>query len=254
MRDYDSFLQDFVHTGQSLETFENCPLKFYKRYFEGLRWDRPLDAEERAAIDLGSDFHILAERFFLGIDRGLHEGAEDYDRLSVWLRNLEGSFGHREDAVYLPEYKLRCESGDFKLEANFDLVISHGGKLEIWDWKTHASEHRQGRAYAEKLEKSLQTTVYLYVLKERAGALFGREYDFGDISMNYWQPEPARTITSITYSRQLHERFGGRIAELVGNIKAFDKKTFDKSLYSAHCRYCEFNWFCNREQNSLENR
>lgn len=248
MRDYESFLQDFVYTGQSLETFENCPLKFYKRYFEGLRWDRPLDTEERAAKDRGSDFHILAERFFLGIDSGLHEGAEDYERLSLWLGNLKGSFGRREDAVYMPEYKLRCEGGGLRLEANFDLVIAYGGKLEIWDWKTHAGDHRPGRPYEEKLKNSLQTTVYLYVLRSRADALFGRAYDFGDISMNYWQPEPARVITSIIYSEQLHERFAKRIGEIVGNIRAFDKNALDKSPYSVHCKYCEFNWFCNRKQ------
>ncbi len=248
MRTWSGFLQDFFHTGQSLETFESCPLKFRKRYYEGLRWDRPLDAEERAAIDRGNAFHMLARRYFLGVDCGLEEGARDYDILAGWLKSLKESFPLREDVRYLPEYKLRYESAGIKLEANFDLVVAQDGKLEIWDWKTHAGKAAHRASQGERLEKSLQTTVYLFTLKERSAAVFGSDFDFDDITMCYWQPEPAQTIARITCSRMLHERFGGRLAQLMKSIEAFDANSFDKSLYSKHCKYCEFNWYCNREE------
>lgn len=244
MRTWSGFLQEFYHTRQSLEAFESCPLKFYKRYFESLRWDRLLDAEDRAVIERGTDFHMLARRYFLGVDCGLEEGARDHETLAGWLNNLKSSFKLREDARYLPEFKLRYESPDMKLEANFDLVIQVDGKLEIWDWKTHAGEMPNAALKRERLEKSLQTMVYMYTLKERSSAVFGREYDSKDIHMYYWQPEPPEIIAGIEYSSRLHELFGSRLGQLVKSIEAFDIGTFDKSLYGKHCKHCEFNRFC----------
>lgn len=246
MRTWSGFLQDFYHTRQSLEAFDSCPLKFYKRYYEGLRWDKLIDAEDRAVIERGNDFHMLARRYFLGVDCGLEEGARDYEILSGWLKSLKDSFILREDACYLPEYKLRYESEDMRLEANFDLVILCDGKLEIWDWKTHASDTADRASKRERLEKSLQTMVYMYTSKERSCAVFGREYDFKDIRMYYWQPEPSEVIASIEYSSLLHERFSNRLGQLVKSMEAFDSQAFDRSLYSKHCKYCEFNWFCGR--------
>lgn len=246
MKDWSGFVSDFYHTRQSLEAFDSCPLRFYKRYYEGLRWDKALDAEDRAAIQRGNDFHMLARRYFLGVNCGLEDGAGDHEILAGWLNDLKGSFALRGDARYLPEYKLRYEGGGIRLEANFDLVVERDGKLEIWDWKTHAGDTPDGASYRERLEKSLQTMVYLYTLRERSADVFGREFDFTDIFMFYWQPEPAQVIACVTYSGLLHERFGSRLRQLVKSMEAFDSKSFDKSLYSKHCKYCEFNCFCNR--------
>jgi hypothetical protein len=244
MRTWHDFLQEFYNTGQSLETFEGCPLRFYRRYYEGLRWDRPLDSRERASMERGTDFHMLARRYFLGVDCGLAEGARDHDLLAGWLKSLKDGFPLREDAFYLPEHKLRYEDRDIKLEANIDLVILYNEKAEIWDWKTHAGDTAKGPSQRGRLEKSLQTAVYLYTLKERSAAVFGRKYDFTDICMYYWQPEPAQILARIPYSPLLHEEFGGRLRQLVKSMEAFDRRSFDKSLYAKRCKYCEFAWSC----------
>lgn len=244
---WSGFIKDFYHTRQSLEAFESCPLKFYKRYFEGLRWDKLLDAKDKAVIERGNDFHMLARRYFLGIDCGLEEGNKDHAMLSGWLKNLKTAFTLRDDARYLPELKLRFENEYMRLEANFDLVIQYDDKLEIWDWKTHASDTAAMTSKRERLEKSLQTMVYMYTSKERSSAVFGREYDYNDIHMYYWQPEPSEVIASISYSKQLHERYGNKIGQIVNSMEVFDRKAFDSSLYHRHCKYCEFNGYFSNE-------
>ena len=242
---YIRLSQQFFHTQQSLSTFESCPLKFRKRYMEGLKWDNP-DLESKEAVERGSSFHLLARRYFSGIDIGLNENARDYEILKKWTDNLKHFFEMRTDTTYLPEYTLRTGMHGFRLEANFDLLIIRNGKIEIWDWKTQNNNQGEGIKNAGgKFEKSLQTCVYLYTLKEQASVITGGSADYEAISMHYWQPDPPGVIVKICYNRQMHERFDILLHQKMLNIENFDWASFDKSLYARHCRYCEFNWYCN---------
>lgn len=240
----------FFYTQQSLAAFETCPLKFRKRYMEGLRWDSQPDENARTAMERGNSFHILVQRYFLGVERGLNENAKDFEILDGWMRSLESFFEIRPDAVYLPEYALRTDADGLRLEANFDLVVVKDGCLEIWDWKTHAEQTESGfKNLKTRLEKSLQTMVYLFVLKERAGILAGKSTEANRISMKYWQPEPPHIIAEIYYDAKKHENFRKHLRQLVNKIAAYDYSNFDKALYAKQCKYCEFNWYCNRSRN-----
>jgi hypothetical protein len=235
----------FFHTQQSLSTFGNCPLKFRKRYMEGLKWDNP-DLESKAAVERGSSFHLLARRYFLGIDIGLNENSNDYAILKKLTDNLKRFFELRPDTIYLPEYTLRTGMEGFRLEANFDLVVVRNSKIEIWDWKTQNSNQGEGiKNIGRKFEKSLQTSVYLYTLMEQAAVITGEPQDYEDISMHYWQPDPPCVIAEICYNKQMHERFGILLHKKIKDIENIDWHLFDKSLYAKHCRFCEFNWYCN---------
>jgi len=55
---------------------------------------------------------------------------------------LESYFPKTDDALYLPEYKLRMAKGTLRLEANFDLLVIKKDGIEIWDWKTHGKRIR----------------------------------------------------------------------------------------------------------------
>lgn len=251
------FAEYFLFTQQSLATFDRCPLKFKKRYLENLKWDNFPNEEIKKRLELGNNFHLLAYRYFLGIDTGLNEDTEGYVQLNSWMKNLENKFKKDDNRKYLPEYKLRMAKGILRLEANFDLLIVDEDKLEIWDWKTQSKESsQQPRGIkADKYRKSLQTMVYLYVLKEQSERITGKQIKCENIRMCYWQPEPPEVLMEIRYNDELHNNYGEILQNKIRGILQYDFSTFDKALYEKSCKYCEFNWFCNNQRvdfNGLE--
>ena len=253
--------RQFCYTQQSLTAFENCPLKFKKRYMEGLWWDSLPDEAAKASVERGNSFHLLARRYFSGIPLGLNENSKDFELLDRWVRSLESYFTLRPEAVYLPEHTLRAELDGFVLEANYDLLILEEGQLKIWDWKTRGAMGESGTGTNEKglantkkrLEKSLQTIVYMYVLREQAAALTGGQAKDTPIVMKYWQPDPPHILADIRYDAGIHESFRSHLRQLLKKICEYDYSAFDKSVYSKHCKYCEFNWYCNGFTSALSN-
>lgn len=241
----------FLFTQYSLATFENCPLKFKKRYIENLKWDTFPDDSVRKRLEQGNSFHLMAQRYFLGIDDGLDSATEDYGDLQPWMESLEARFPISADAVYLPEYKLRMSSGTIRLEANFDLLVVRGDSVEIWDWKTHGEKNlKKNRSdnNAKRLTESPQTMVYLYVLKEQLMHVIKSHETPVKISMHYWQPEPPGVLARVEYTEEKHRLFGDMLKKRIETILEYDYSCFDKENYRKHCSYCEFNWFCNNER------
>ncbi|WP_010251760.1 PD-(D/E)XK nuclease family protein [Acetivibrio cellulolyticus] len=244
------FAEYFLFTQQSLATFDRCPLKFKKRYLENLKWDNFPDEEIKKRLEMGNDFHLLAYRYFLGVETGLSEKTEGFEELNSWMKSLESKFQKKETRKYLPEYKLRMAKGPLRLEANFDLLIVDGDKLEIWDWKTHGKENKPDRkgSKGNKYKKSLQSMVYLFVLKEQCEKITGKQVRAENISMFYWQPEPPEVLTDIRYSDEMHNTYREILQNKINGILEYDFSKFEKSLYEKNCKYCEFNWFCNNQR------
>lgn len=246
------FVQYFLYTQQSLGTFEKCPLKFKKKYIEGLKWDSFSSPEVKEQIEKGNLFHLMANRYFLGVETG-EEYIDEASEIRVWIANLRKSFKLSEDARMLPEHKLRLINGDMRLEANFDLISYQNGKLSIWDWKTHSdNDSSKKNIRAKTYQQSLQTKIYLFVIKELSHLVAGHEVMAKDIGMTYWQPNPPQAIVQIPYSDKLHEEFRHEIEQKIQTVKEYDYRTFDKARYIKSCRFCEFNWFCNNDKVSFE--
>lgn len=242
----------FLFTQHSLATFEKCPLKFKKRYLEGLKWESSLREDVKKRLELGNNFHLLAYRYFLGIDSGIVEGVEGFEELNRWMDALQRHFKKDDKAMYFPEYKLRMAKNNMRLEANFDLLVVRDDSVEIWDWKTHGGDSvekaRNERLEGERLRKSLQTMVYLFVLKEQLDKVALRDMDCSKIRMCYWQPDPPKVLAEINYSAHMHETFGKTLQNRINDILEYDYESFDKSMYKKSCKLCEFNWFCNNER------
>ena len=185
----------------------------------------------------------------MGIEPGLEPGVKAYDKLSKWLNTLQTHFKKEDNALYLPEYKLRTAKGNLRLEANFDLLIVREGSIEIWDWKTQGESTGDAgineRLRERRLRESLQSKVYLFVLREQLKRVIQKGNENPQIKMCYWQPEPAKTITEIEYSQELHENFTELLESRINTILEYDYNRFDKEMYKKSCRSCEFNWFCN---------
>lgn len=243
----------FYFTQHALKAFDSCPLKFKKRYIEKIRWGEPPDESVRKQIQLGRDFHLLAQRYFMGIQESGFERKSEDDPLEQWGRNLKRRFTLEPGVRYLPEYKLRMSTGSGNLEANFDLLILQDSRITIWDWKTGSPPGVGGGGVkAKRLKTSLQTMVYLAVLKELAFLLMEGGCQCSGIKMCYWQPETEAALVEVEYSDALHEAFYGTLRERMETIRQYDYANFDKDQYRNHCRYCEFNTLCNRESVDYE--
>lgn len=238
------FQEYFLFSQNSLTTFDNCPMKFKRRYMDGLKWASMPVPEIREVIEKGRDFHLMAQRYFSGIT--WEEPCYKYKDLELWMNNLKDCFPIDKDSVYLPEYVLRMCHGNLRLEADYDLIIVRpGGKVEIWDWKTHYdSWKRRKAAAAKRLISSYQTVVYMFVLKEVFRNASGMPLDCANISMSYWSPDTAGVICTVGYSEQIHEDNRKLLLEKIGNILSYDYDSFDRTVYSKHCERCEFSLLC----------
>ncbi|MDP4093650.1 MAG: PD-(D/E)XK nuclease family protein [Bacillota bacterium] len=241
-----SLNDDFVFTQQSLKTFKDCPMKFKKKYIENIRWEGPYDESSRKRTEKGNDFHLMAFRYFSGIETNLK--FEIDTELDRWLKSLKESFPLNKGVRYLPEHKARILEEDLRLEANFDLLLIKDGSIEIWDWKTHENKIKNPTRLQENLKNSMQTMVYLYVLKEQAQTLYGRKQDNISVSMHYWQPETPHILAELEYNDELHRQNKRELLDLIKKTNNFDYTAFEKDLYKKHCSFCEFNMFCNNER------
>jgi CRISPR/Cas system-associated exonuclease Cas4 (RecB family) len=238
---------NFLFTQHSLTTFDNCPLKFKKRYIENIKWDSFKGENEKKRLETGNAFHLMAQRYFLGIETGLQEEKDDYQELNKWVSCLKNKFPLLPDEQYFPEYKLRMNTSLLKLEANFDLLIIKDDKIVIWDWKTHSGSKNESKLLKKRLVESNQSMVYLFMLKENANLIIGKELQHQNINMYYWQPEPEGIVAEIHYNQETHESYREILESKIQRIYAYDYSIFNKELYRKHCKFCEFNWFCNKE-------
>lgn len=254
------YLEYFLFTQHSLSTFDKCPLKFKKRYLEGLKWDSIPKEDVVKSLEMGNNFHLMAQRYFMGVETGLTKDIYGYEELEGWMNSLKNKF-NKNDGEYLPEYKLRMSKGILRLEANFDLLLIKEDKIEIWDWKTHGKEQKEKVVERgvinplqteKKLRESFQTIVYLFVLKEMGHKVLGKEIRSEDIKMLYWQPEPQKILAEVQYSDKTHEIYKEIIHNMINGILNYDYSNFNKELYRKNCKYCEFNWFCNNERVDFE--
>lgn len=235
----------FLFTQYSLATFDKCPLKFKKRYIENLKWEGFPDEMIRRQLENGRDFHLLSYRYFSGVDTEVDEKSD----LGIWMKKLKEYFKIEKDKIYLPEYKIRMAEDEMRLEANFDLLIVDNGHIHIYDWKTHSDKKtRNPKKEAERLNNSLQTMVYMYVLGENSQIITGEKIPLSNIKMSYWQPEEPNIITTINYNEQKHLKFKYTLEDKIKYIMGYDYSNFDKNQHINYCKYCEFNWLCNGQK------
>jgi len=229
----------FLFTQNSLSTFRKCPLKFKKKYIDNIKWEI---FKEDASRKLGNDFHMLAYRYFSGISDEYLDYDED-ERMKIWFERLKNAFPIKDNYRYLPEYKIRLSDVEERLEANYDLIIVKENAIEIWDWKTRELDRQVD--YID----SIQTKVYMYLLKRCVKDIFNMDIDYENIKMTYWTPEPGCEIDKLVYSKEKYDNDKRYILKLLDEIYNYDYTKFNKQNYAKQCRYCEFDSFC--RENSI---
>lgn len=216
----------------ALSAWLNCPLKFKYRYIDGLYWPLTTQGDVREHVELGRQFHLLAQRYFTD------GGAEADGQLGQWLARLQEFLPLTPNHRFLPEYDMRLAQDQLRLLAKYDLLVVRENGVTIFDWKTDE------RPPGHSIVSSPQTRLYLYLLSsvpEMANP--------DTVQMVYWNPRHPREPLTIPYSHEQQEKDGLWLHKLVTEIKGTD--VYPATANETNCRFCEYRPVCHGQDLEL---
>ena len=236
----ESKLNNFIYSQNSINTYKSCPLKFKYKYIDKINWrqDDIGSREYYESLIVGSEFHLLCERYFSNIPLGINKNTNP--KFIKWIdkiRKLLPMCSESRHMMYLPEYEIRYSIDENIITAKYDLIIIKDNSIEIWDWKTENKKVDYKNA-----QNRIQTIVYMLLAKEVIPKLYNIDVDFKNISMKYYQPEFEDEPITISYSEEIHNSYKKRIIDYINMMK---ESKYLTSKNTNHCKYCEFNKLCN---------
>ena len=233
-------LKNFIYSQNSINTYKSCPLKFKYKYIDKINWrqDDIGSREYYESLVVGSEFHLLCERYFSNIPLGINENTNP--KFIKWIEKIKKLLpmcSESRHMMYLPEYEIRYSIDRNVITAKYDLIIIKDNAIEIWDWKTENKKVDYKNA-----QNRIQTIVYMLLAKEVIPKLYNIDVDFKNISMKYYQPEFEDEPITISYSEEIHNSYKKRIIDYINMMK---ESKYLTSKNTNHCKYCEFNKLCN---------
>ena len=236
----ESKLNNFIYSQNSINTYKSCPLKFKYKYIDKINWrqDDIGSREYYESLVVGSEFHLLCERYFSNIPLGINENTNP--KFIKWIEKIKKLLpmcSESRHMIYLPEYEIRYSIDGNVITAKYDLIIIKDNAIEIWDWKTENKKVDYKNA-----QNRIQTIVYMLLAKEVIPKLYNIDVDFKNISMKYYQPEFEDEPITISYTEEIHNSYKKRIIDYINMMK---ESKYLTSKNTNHCKYCEFNKLCN---------
>lgn len=233
-------LDELYFSQLALRYYEKCPLKFRRRYLDGLYWpgDWGGNIEQKELLEKGKLFHQLAWRYY---SRG--ETLEQVlltGELKDWFENLKRFRPYNTVDKFYPEYELRVNKEGIRLVAKFDLLYmdEEKDKIIIYDWKTD----RKPFSPEIDFRYNLQTRVYLYVLQEALDRFLPREKL--EPALVYWNPRFPGEERTIVYSKKRFMEDKLFLQEKIEEIKKLRYDEFMAVNDDNICRFCEYRSIC----------
>lgn len=236
-------LQERHMSAAALGTYESCHLRFRYRYLDNLYWSRiwGTGAEERKAIEKGQNFHLMARRYYAGVDPAQVADPVEQSELEHWMGVLQGFLPRSFDRQFYPELELRLNRPDLRLMAKFDLVVvDPNGRATIYDWKTAHKPFK--RSY---LSKGIQTVVYRYMLCAAGGQYSPhRRFRPEEISMVYWNPLFPHLPQRFDYTEAQFQKDEQYLQLMVAQILRTPYERFLATTDERKCAFCEYQMIC----------
>ena len=240
---------NFHFTQSSLQDYLECQRRFELRYLLRVKWPaRVVDdpQEYRVWMELGSRFHALLHRYFLGISPGLLEKSIEDGTLRLWWQQFidwwesEGYTGKT-----YPEYTLYSTLNGYKLAAKYDLLLcQEDGRILIFDWKT--SQKRTPRSH---LDGRIQTRLYPLVAAQAGAELnHGNAVHPEDLEMLYWFANHPQDGVLFPYSAARMQQDLAHIEKTVAEIQAKRPGEFALTADHKRCTFCPYRTLCDRDE------
>lgn len=230
-------------SAMALRTYLSCPLRFRYRYLDNLYWSRQWGSapEEQKALERGQNFHLMARRYYSGVDPAQVADPVEQSELESWIQLLAGFLPRTADRAFHPELELRLNRPDLRLMAKFDLVVvDPDGRATIFDWKTEKRMPR--KSY---LLKAPQTLVYRYMLCAAGGQYSPRgRFKPEEIEMIYWNPLYPSRWERLPYSEAQFQKDEEYLRSLTAQILRTPREAFLATSEMNICRHCEYQMIC----------
>lgn len=248
----------FAFSQSSLQSYVNCPRRFWLAYVEQLSWPAleasPYDEHEQL-LRLGGQFHQLIERAEAGLPTDLLTESLDYP-LDEWF---ESYLRHRPadlptevvEVERVLSAPLAVEAGRYRLAARYDLIAVGGEGADrravVLDWKTNKRVTRR-----PILEQRMQTLVYPYVLVEASAGLPWGPLAPEQVEMRYWFTAAPAEAISFGYNSELHAANRAKFEQLLSGIlsgereRDFPKVVDTDENRKRYCGYCIYRSRCDR--------
>ena len=211
-------LDHLIFSQNMLNTWIRNRDEFVEKYINGVFWT---DSSEKDRLyeenmSYGRDFHLLCQRIFMDLPRlkgdPLAKSLEDYPKLEK-IRKIKNAYQSHfgKNVIFRPELEIEYK-GQIVIMLDLLVEIYKDNKLykiDIWDWKTERKRMSQIDAQAK-----MQTCVYMYVCKEA----LGREIDFSNMVMHYYQPTYDNNI-KLVYTEDLHQKNHEKIWSMIEEIR-----------------------------------
>jgi hypothetical protein len=240
-------LNDFLFTQNNLQTYLDCPRQFELRYL--LKQECPpisttAQATSRKFTALGSQFHQLVHRHFIGLPIDEYIDQQVDPQVLAWWKQFTSSNPLPLNlSLKLPELSLTCSIENARLLAKLDLLVATSDqKLIIFDWKT--SPHLQS---AENLRTRVQTRLYPFVVS-KVGHFGDTTYLPDQVMMVYWFANHPEHPVLIPYSSQQQQVDQSYLSNLIREIRSLPIGEFQKTSLRQRCDYCDFFLICHKQK------
>lgn len=258
IRPMESILpSDFVFSQSNLQTYSDCPRRFWLTYIQRLPWPAveasPVQ-EYEYAMRLGEAFHRAVQRAEVGIAPELI-AAQLKDPLDSWfaayLRHRPSDLPKtvvEVESVLAIRLQMGSDGPLLRLMAKFDLLaVEPGQRAVIMDWKTSAR-----RTEAHHLRRRLQSQVYPYLVVEASKLLPWGPLAPEQVEMRYWFTAAPEEPVILRYDASQHLANHELLQRLIAQILAaqdegdFPKLPDTEANRARHCAYCAYRSRCDR--------
>jgi CRISPR/Cas system-associated exonuclease Cas4 (RecB family) len=237
----------------SLNTYLQCPRRFYLKYVERQPWPVPESEEPQRYqehLERGRVFHQWIARHALGLEMSLIVAANSDPQLAAWWAAFQTfDLGALPGDLREPELPVVVPLGDYRLYARYDyLALDVGGDAVIVDWKT-----LDPRPLPATLNSRAQTRVYLYTLVAAGHVLTGGAPIAPErASMLYWFAAYPNESEHVLYDRARYQRDGDYLRALVTRIANQPPEAFERTQRQSLCAHCLYRTLCYRDEPTAE--
>jgi hypothetical protein len=235
---------EFVFSQNNLQDFVDCPRRFQLKYILKTAWPAPISepiAEHDRLISLGSQFHMMAQRFFLGIPETVISKHVTDEDLLAWWNTFISNPPSDMPPMRQPEVSLSMPFAGYRLAAKIDLLAMEPGvNAVIYDWKTTHQEPKP-----RFLTERIQSLVYPLLVITTGGAMNGyKPFDPEQVSMVYWYPAFPDKPVRLAFDAAWVIGATARLNRLVSQIIDMKQEIFPLTVDAAKCKFCRYRSLC----------
>jgi hypothetical protein len=237
---------DFVFSQNNLQDFVDCPRRFQLKYILKTAWPAPISEpieEHDRLISLGSQFHMMAQRFFLGIPEEVISRHVTDEDLLVWWNAFISNPPSDMPPLKQPEVSLSMPFAGYRLAAKIDLLaVEPGARAIIYDWKTTHQEPKP-----RFLTERIQSLVYPLLVITTGSVLNGyKPFDPQQVSMVYWYPAFPDKPVKLSFDEAWVSGATAKLTRLVRQIADMRLEIYPLTVDSAKCKFCRYRSLCER--------